>query len=300
MNGDLSDISLTDLIQMVCRRQGKNVLLSLVSGDTTGTLYIDDGEVIHAEVGAVVGESAVYRLLAWQTGSFQLDHYDQPPRRSVTLPWGVLMVEGTRLLNENPAPPVQKVESSEKSNGKQASPVAEAVQPASLVTEAKRTADDAALESGFVDLFLKLEQGRTLIGEKRMQKQPDSALRCLAVLVNAIIDFSSKRPGSNLTEAALQAGLESIARDVPQIHRVRVENGFLSLQSISDLYANRKGDATTPHKFSQLVDGILDMMTVFLKQLTDRFYSPDHRTQWEEISSTFLSDLAVLVKKIHF
>jgi hypothetical protein len=300
MNGDLNDIKLTDLIQMVCHRQGKRVLLSLQNGDASGGIYIDDGDVIHAVVGSVVGESAVYRLLSWQSGTFRVSHYEQPPRRSVTLSWAHLMMEGSRMLNEKSRPvtgnetsqdhPGQDHSSQDHAESKSAVPLRESI----------RHTSDMSLESDFVELFLKLEQLRAQVEAKRTQKQPEVALRCLAEMVNAIIGCCQKWLDLNIAGNTLDAALDQIAQDAPQIHRLRVENGFLSIQSISDLFANRKGDGTTQQRFQQINDGLLNLMKGYLKQLTARYYTPDRQGQWEEISSTLLSDLAVRVKEIHF
>ncbi len=290
MDGDLNDISLTDLIQMVCHRQGQKVLLSLQNGDASGGIYIDDGDVIHAVAGSVIGESAVYRLLSWQAGTFRVSHYEQPPRRSVTLSWAHLMMEGARMLNEKSRPITANETSQEHTESKPAAPLRESI----------RHTSDMSLESDFVELFLKLEQLRAQVEAKRTQKQPEVALRCLAEMVNAIIACCQKWLDLNVAENTLEAALEQIAQDAPQIHRLRVENGFLSIQSISDLFANRKGDGTTQQRFQQINDGLLNLMKGYLKQLTARFYAPDRQAQWEEISSTLLSDLAVRVKEIHF
>jgi two-component system chemotaxis response regulator CheB len=36
-----------------------------------GTIFIVDGEIVHAACADMVGEEAFYRILGWQTGSFE-------------------------------------------------------------------------------------------------------------------------------------------------------------------------------------------------------------------------------------
>ncbi len=70
LRGNLQSISLTDVIQLlhVNRKTGK---LHVINGKHTGTLYVLNGDVIHAETPQTAGESAAFEVLEWDKGEFE-------------------------------------------------------------------------------------------------------------------------------------------------------------------------------------------------------------------------------------
>ena len=70
--GSLHDMTVADLIQVNCQDH-KTGKLSLNNGAMQGNLYFKNGNVIHAEMGQLQGEAAVYELLSWEEGLFKLD-----------------------------------------------------------------------------------------------------------------------------------------------------------------------------------------------------------------------------------
>ncbi|HNX93784.1 MAG TPA: DUF4388 domain-containing protein [Holophaga sp.] len=87
LRGNLQSISLTDVVQLlhVNRKTGK---LHIIQGKRTGTLYVENGEVIHAETPQTAGESAAFDVLEWDKGEFEfvVAKFKVPTsiRRSVT------------------------------------------------------------------------------------------------------------------------------------------------------------------------------------------------------------------------
>jgi len=70
LRGNLQSISLTDVVQLlhVNRRSGE---LRVSNGRDKGILFIAEGEVVHAELGRIVGEGAAYETLEWERGEFE-------------------------------------------------------------------------------------------------------------------------------------------------------------------------------------------------------------------------------------
>jgi hypothetical protein len=70
LRGNLQSISLTDVVQLlhVNRKTGK---LQVTQGKLTGTLYVVNGDVVHAETPQVLGESAAFDILEWDKGEFE-------------------------------------------------------------------------------------------------------------------------------------------------------------------------------------------------------------------------------------
>ncbi|HHS96281.1 MAG TPA: DUF4388 domain-containing protein [Chloroflexi bacterium] len=99
VGGRLSEMSLPTLIQTLCN-EGTQARLELRRGDQKGAIYFDKGGVVHAEVGRIQGEEAVYELLTWEDGEFELQVGVAPPRQSITVNWSGLLLEGMRRLDE--------------------------------------------------------------------------------------------------------------------------------------------------------------------------------------------------------
>lgn len=70
LRGNLQSISLQDVIQLlnVNKKSGK---LHIVQGKHTGTIYVLNGEVVHAETPQTAGESAAFEVLEWDKGEFE-------------------------------------------------------------------------------------------------------------------------------------------------------------------------------------------------------------------------------------
>ncbi len=99
LRGNLTDIQLADLIQLHCQSAAQARMVVL-QGEETAELYFDGGEVVHAQLGELQGAEAVYKLLSWQNGSFEIEQNIAPPTRSIQTPWSALLIEGLRRLDE--------------------------------------------------------------------------------------------------------------------------------------------------------------------------------------------------------
>lgn len=97
--GRLSEMSMIDWIQSL--EQGrKTCALLLRSGVDSCTLYFKEGQVIHALCGDLQGNEAVYKVLAWTEGEWEVDFSRSSSEHSTTLSTQGLMMEGLRLLDE--------------------------------------------------------------------------------------------------------------------------------------------------------------------------------------------------------
>jgi hypothetical protein len=70
LRGNLSSISLTDVAQLLHVNK-KTGLLKVTSGKIAGTLYVVNGEVIHADTPHSKGETAAFEILEWDKGEFE-------------------------------------------------------------------------------------------------------------------------------------------------------------------------------------------------------------------------------------
>lgn len=67
--GSLRELQLADIVQLVSS-SGKTGKFTLVHDDEQGELYLKQGRIVHAQVGDVAGDEAVYLLASWASGDF--------------------------------------------------------------------------------------------------------------------------------------------------------------------------------------------------------------------------------------
>ncbi|MEM7436827.1 MAG: DUF4388 domain-containing protein [Myxococcota bacterium] len=100
-SGSLAEMSVVDLLQTIDVSRKSGVLnLKRDDGDQ-GMISFDSGAVIHAAVEDLGGEDAVYRLLLWRDGSFDLEFRKVSlVERTVHRTTQALLMEGMRRLDE--------------------------------------------------------------------------------------------------------------------------------------------------------------------------------------------------------
>jgi hypothetical protein len=104
VEGRLSQISLVDLLQLLHlnRRTGVIDLRQRSAERRTerGRIALAEGDVAQASCGAVEGEKALFRLLAWGEGSFSFRPTPGPVEVRIQAPTRALLLEGVRQLDE--------------------------------------------------------------------------------------------------------------------------------------------------------------------------------------------------------
>lgn len=98
--GVLRRVGLTDVIQMECLARSSSVL-EVTAARMTGKLYIETGQIVHAQCGELTGEVAFNRLLAMTGGQFNLKPFTEPPTRSLSGQWEFLLMEAARKNDED-------------------------------------------------------------------------------------------------------------------------------------------------------------------------------------------------------
>jgi len=97
--GLLSEMSLIDWMQSLDQGR-KTCTLLLRSGKETCSLYFNRGQVTHAQCGPVKGNEAVYKVLRWSDGEWEVDFTKTSSEHTTTMSTQGLMMEGLRLLDE--------------------------------------------------------------------------------------------------------------------------------------------------------------------------------------------------------
>ena len=78
----------------------KTCALILHNGVDECVLYFVEGQVTHATCGKLTGNEAVFKVLTWTDGDWELDFAKTASARTTTMPTQGLMMEGLRLLDE--------------------------------------------------------------------------------------------------------------------------------------------------------------------------------------------------------
>jgi hypothetical protein len=64
-------------------------------------MYFREGQVMHATYGELSGNEAVFKVLRWTGGNFQIDFEAKTAEETTTLNTQGLLMEGLRLLDES-------------------------------------------------------------------------------------------------------------------------------------------------------------------------------------------------------
>jgi predicted regulator of Ras-like GTPase activity (Roadblock/LC7/MglB family) len=102
LQGNLHEMSLANLIQVNCQEM-RSAQLTLQHKDQSGEVYFSDGQVVHAVLGALRGEEAMYELLVWDDGTFVLERDVPAPEKTSAVNWNALLLEGMKRVAEQPA-----------------------------------------------------------------------------------------------------------------------------------------------------------------------------------------------------
>jgi len=101
--GQLEAMNLVSLIQMF-EAERRSARLLLARGGDRGEIVFVEGKITRAVQGPRQGEAAVYHLLGWQAGTFQMAPIDSASRAggNIDRPNQALLMEGLRRLDETP------------------------------------------------------------------------------------------------------------------------------------------------------------------------------------------------------
>jgi hypothetical protein len=97
--GSLAELHLPDIIQLISV-SGKTGVFHLSDGPLKGLIYLQHGQIVHAELEDVVGEEAVYALGIWSRGDFRFEPGVATEHRTISKSNTNLLMEAARRLDE--------------------------------------------------------------------------------------------------------------------------------------------------------------------------------------------------------
>lgn len=112
VQGNLRDMSVADLIQHNCQ-EGRTARIDLTPGGRRppAVLFLEQGQLVHAQVGDEQGEEVVYHVLGWNDGTFSVEPGAASPAHTIARSYTGILLEGMRRLDEAGQGQAQSVES---------------------------------------------------------------------------------------------------------------------------------------------------------------------------------------------
>jgi CheY-like chemotaxis protein len=99
VRGNLAQMGSMDLFQSL-ELGHKTCRLSLMYNGERCDMFFNDGQINHAIFGDLRGDEAVYKILPWTEGHFEIDFTASSPEQTTTRSTQGLLMEGLRLLDE--------------------------------------------------------------------------------------------------------------------------------------------------------------------------------------------------------
>jgi CheY-like chemotaxis protein len=99
LRGSLAQMNVVDLLQSL-ELGRKTCSLTLTNAGESCECYFSEGQINHAVYGKLKGDDAVYKVLTWTNGNFQIDFEGHSSEQTITKSTQGLLMEGLRLLDE--------------------------------------------------------------------------------------------------------------------------------------------------------------------------------------------------------
>lgn len=99
LRGSLAQMNVLDLLQSLDMGR-KTCALTLSNNGDKCKMFFTEGQINHAIFGNVKGDEAVYKIMTWAEGSFEIDFKDTSSEQTTTQSTQGLLLEGLRLLDE--------------------------------------------------------------------------------------------------------------------------------------------------------------------------------------------------------
>jgi CheY-like chemotaxis protein len=100
VRGNLSQMNVIDLMQSLEMGRKSCQLKLNYQGDKC-EVFFAEGQVKHATYGSLTGDEAVFKVLRWTGGNFELDFEGKTDQETTKLNTQGLLMEGLRLLDES-------------------------------------------------------------------------------------------------------------------------------------------------------------------------------------------------------
>jgi DNA-binding response OmpR family regulator len=100
LRGSLAQMNVMDLLQSLDMGH-KTCALTLSNNGDRCQMFFNDGQINHAIYGDLKGDDAVFKVLSWTGGNFEINFSGSSAEQTVTRSTQGLLLEGLRLLDES-------------------------------------------------------------------------------------------------------------------------------------------------------------------------------------------------------
>jgi CheY-like chemotaxis protein len=100
IRGNLSQMNVIDLVQSL-EMGRKSGSLVFTNDKEKCEMYFAEGQATHAAYGSLKGDQAVFKVLRWTSGNFEINFEGKTTEQTTTLNTQGLLMEGLRLLDES-------------------------------------------------------------------------------------------------------------------------------------------------------------------------------------------------------
>ncbi|MBI2374504.1 MAG: response regulator [Deltaproteobacteria bacterium] len=98
ISGHIRDLSIPEIIQIL--EMGRKTALITLEGDENRYVYMNQGEIVHALAGELLGEPAFNEILRLRDSKFSITHGVQTDKRTINRANIDLLLDGLRLMDE--------------------------------------------------------------------------------------------------------------------------------------------------------------------------------------------------------
>ncbi len=99
VSGSLLDMEIIDIAQILASGM-KTALIQVTDQKLEGKIFVDRGQIVHAEAPNLSGRDALYNLITWKKGSFQIIHNITSLKQTISESVDAVLLEGLRRLDE--------------------------------------------------------------------------------------------------------------------------------------------------------------------------------------------------------
>ncbi|NIN64676.1 MAG: response regulator [Anaerolineae bacterium] len=299
VSGNLRDMSLTSIVQITCTdmKSARLVLRqpnSMPGGEEReGVIFFENGQIVHAAVGSLQGTEAVYELLDWDEGFFQMESNVVAPRQTITVPWTHLLLESTSRLDE------QGQERSTLSGRLEAEDHPPRNSGDGLADIERDEEADEEREVELLSLLSTLEQSLVRLAARKGRDRPRFTLEMLADDVNKLLELYQNWFPDASTDSFLRESLVTAAKSYPMVRLVQTRKGCLDVSTLKRLHSNwSSGQQEWEAVYTEVVEGLLYLLELMLTgTVTEGIKSPAVIRRCREVYDVFLNDLEREVKR---
>ncbi len=100
LKGSLDSINLADIMQFVSNSRQSGRFILIKNTGEKGYIYVNQGNIIHAEVDNFKGEDAVFTLISWGKGEFEFEESSFNVETSISKSVTSLLMDSARRIDE--------------------------------------------------------------------------------------------------------------------------------------------------------------------------------------------------------